>query len=303
MRFDRLFIGIIVVLIGVIILGINFGWWNGGVWIYLLELWPLLLILIGVRFIFGAESPVTVILLALSLVFAIAYLSNFKEVRTNLPLSHFNVSEKAPSQSFYLSNADITDASFNVNLGAAKINIGSLDSGNDRVYEGDFSSNDQLSINDNIKNNSDQVTIKETPSQLHFGGNDDRTFNLNVKRNLPLTLNLNSGASTLNLDLSDLDLKNLEVNSGAATGQIKFGTREARLSTALSTGASSYKFLIPKDYAISITSDTALTTNNFENIGLVKNGNSYKSADFDQSVDQITLKLSAGASKFEIERY
>jgi hypothetical protein len=44
-------IGLFVVLVGVVFLGINVGLWSSAVWAYLATLWPIVLIIIGLRFI------------------------------------------------------------------------------------------------------------------------------------------------------------------------------------------------------------------------------------------------------------
>jgi len=300
MKFGQLILGIFVIFLGVLLLGVNFSWWGTSVWIDLFDLWPLILILFGVRLIFGPESLVTIIAIIFSIIFATLYLANFKQVRSRLPFSNSSVENISGKQNFSQYVDGINKIEMRINLGAAKINVDAL-SGSGRIYNGNFSGKEELAIQNSVEGSIGKTTFEEKPG-FHFGKDKERTLNLEISQNLPLDLEINTGASTLDLDFSKIDLQKLNIDSGATKGKIRFGLIEKKIDAIISTGASDYKLMIPKSFAISVSSDSALTGNNFESVGLIKQGKFYKSPNYEQSENQIMIKLSSGASKFEIER-
>lgn len=84
MKFGRLFWGLILLFVGVILLGVNFGWWDSSVWLRVVDLWPLFFVVIGIGIIFGNNSPIGFILLLLMVTFSIAYVSNYKNLRNRI---------------------------------------------------------------------------------------------------------------------------------------------------------------------------------------------------------------------------
>ncbi|MCX6808477.1 MAG: DUF5668 domain-containing protein [Candidatus Berkelbacteria bacterium] len=85
MKFSRIFWGLLVVLFGVLLLGVNLSWWNWSIFADLFAIWPLVLIVIGANLVFESR-PIAVFILFFTLFFAVMYLANFRNVRTSLNL-------------------------------------------------------------------------------------------------------------------------------------------------------------------------------------------------------------------------
>jgi hypothetical protein len=98
-------------------------------------------------------------------------------------------------------------------------------------------------------------------------------------------------------------ITDLGISCGASSGKIKIGDRSNKVNISLSTGASDFKILLPKNYSIWIESKVALTSESYGSLGLEKNGQSYKSKDFDTSKNQIKVTINAGVSSFDITTY
>jgi hypothetical protein len=79
-KFSRLFFGLSILLIGFLALGINFGWWGSDVFRSLSDLWPLLIVVIGINILFGKNSVVAIIILFIFFAFSVLYIANYKNI-------------------------------------------------------------------------------------------------------------------------------------------------------------------------------------------------------------------------------
>lgn len=82
MKFERVFWGLLIILTGVLILGSNLGWWNSNIWLSIIKFWPVIFILIGVRLIFGEESPIPILVLLIATLGIGVYLVNYEKTQT-----------------------------------------------------------------------------------------------------------------------------------------------------------------------------------------------------------------------------
>lgn len=115
-------------------------------------------------------------------------------------------------------------------------------------------------------------------------------------------INVKTGASALDFDLSKFKVKNLIINGGAASFEVKMGQPLVNTNIEVSTGVSGVTIQIPKDAACSITTSSGLSSNDFE--GFDDKGNShYETPGFDAAKNKMYIKLKGGLSGFEVKRY
>ncbi len=307
MKYSRLFWGLLVIMFGVIILGLNLGFWTNDVWSSLLELWPLLLVLIGINLIFGENNPIALILLSLVIIFGILYTVDYRGVREKVmpeSIRQENNNKSVKKQNFsYDIPSNLKDANYKINIGAADIKIGA-DTEN-KLYQGFFNSFNNLNTHVNVSNGSARITLEDKNFSFHINSDKDfqRELNLKLNREVPSDLDINTGASNLDLDLSDLKIKNLSIDAGASKQEVKLGSNENKINAKISAGVSKVVISVPKDFALKVTSDTALSSTNFSELGLSQNGKTYTSENFDNSPKQLILNVSSGASTININRY
>ncbi len=139
---------------------------------------------------------------------------------------------------------------------------------------------------------------------LHF---DDRKegnyFNLILNKNLIYSFNIDIGASSAKLDLSDLLMKKIELNAGVASMDIKLGQPAIdTLKVNLDCGASSIKIQVPANIGCELYSDLGLSSKNINGFNKVKE-NLYRTANFDSTYKKIFLNLEGGISSLDVKRY
>jgi hypothetical protein len=302
MKFGRLLWGVILLSIGIVLLGINLEWWDSTVWNSLFDLWPILIILLGIRVIFGGNNIITSIFLIIAVLLGILYISNYRDLRTKIEDQQ---EEKIETTEKTFSNdlsENIKSTKVNIELGAANINISG--SSNNKLFEGSFSSSTNIKTKSTISDGVSIINISEDIKDFDISKQKEkRNFNIYLNKNLPTELKISSGASKYDLDLSSIKITTLEVNAGASNGQIKIGKEIEKVKVKIDAGASKTTILIPSEFSILVNSDSALIKDNFEEIGLKKDGDTFKSENFTNNTKQIEIKLSAGASTINIERY
>jgi hypothetical protein len=289
-----------IILVGIVALGTNLHWWTGVNWIDLLYLWPLLLVVIGTRLIFG-DKPVSVFVLFLVFLLGLLYITNFQGLRERfLPRSEPMTSTQ------YLNEPieKISTAKMTFNLGAAKISTEELPPYTDHLYELNYQLLMPIDVEKNISETSGEYTFSEKNTRFgNFRSQDNRVFDLLLAPDVAYEIIMNAGACKIDLDYSKLKVDKITLSTGATDGTIRFGSLSDDVNVAIKTGASNFTLEIPKETALSIHSSSALSDNNFDSLGLEKKENEYKSSGFDQATKKLTLDFSSGVSKITINRY
>jgi len=305
MKFDRLFWGMLFAFIGLLILGSNLHWWSSDSIQYLWHLWPLLLIILGVRLIFG-DGMIVVFILFLSALVSLAYVTDFQDIRQSIQsISKREIaSDNSEKISDLLRRNNETEAIYNLNLGALKLKISDLPPYTSNLYETDHRLYYPLETKQTGNDSRKEITFKEKATRLYLGQkSQDRYFNLFLAPDVDTVLNLNIGASSLTLDLEKLKINNLYLNTGATEGEIKFGSLASSVKAEINTGASKYSLKVPKDTGVKIETSGALVTNNFSSQGLIKNDEVFKSDNYDSAGNKIDFKIKAGVSTINLEHY
>jgi len=308
MKFGRLVWGLIILIAGALLLGVNFGWWSPDIFLRLASLWPVLIILIGLSIILGHDNPIlivlTLIIILLSVILVIGK-GNFIDGRF---FESGNV--QTTSDIFNLPIIkELSKATFNVDVGAAELKIDKTDQ-KDTLFNGNYTLSSFLSPDKGmVVNYTDSEANIKISEDLKAGpffrqSSSRRILNLGITDRFPLDINIATGASKLDLDLSQLKVRDLSVDAGASSADIRFGTNESNVKASLDMGASSIRLRIPKDTGIKITLDGALISNNFDAMNLSRSENkNYSSSGFESAINKITLAVKAGASSITLERY
>lgn len=76
MKTDNFFWGLFFILIGGLILAVNFGYVDNSAWRSLLNLWPLFLVIIGLRIVLTPNNPFYIFLVLVIFVLAFLYATN-----------------------------------------------------------------------------------------------------------------------------------------------------------------------------------------------------------------------------------
>jgi hypothetical protein len=329
MRNDRLIPGLILVMLGGVFLLHNYGYLHFH-WMNFIYLWPIFIVIGGVNLIFAHNKSAwaTIIKVAVVVIgFALLIFSNFGNRYSWWPHGNY---------SYYDDNNDNNDDSdstnmdgqhnivkmegnsyfnepYNANAHVVRLNI----SGGGTTYNLSDTTNQLFAAStkefigkyDFSHHNEDSVYVLDFKMKKNNGHNfswgdkdksNSATFKLNP--NPEWEINVETGATKLDFDLSKFKIKSLKLSGGAASFNVRLGQPLANTKVEVSTGVSEVEINIPQNAACRITTDSGLSSDTFD--GFTKKGDdNYETDGFAAAKNKIYITMSGGISDFKVHRY
>lgn len=309
----KLFWGLVIALLGLVFIGVNVGWWNSSVWLSIVALWPVILIVVGLKLIVQDGKLLSLLLLGVILL-AILFVgfsykgdNNFS-VRNN-EFMGFRINNQIYSEDFTDTYNVATTKSAKVTLstGAAKVNIKALPAGTatDVLYQVKSQNMGKISVDKTETGDSATLVINESNVGVHFSNRmmTDRQIDLYLPASLILDLTVDSGATKLNLDFTALRAESVNLRIGASSGDIYLSNLVARQSLKLDAGASSIVFHVPASLGVKATLEGGLNSVNRDSaLNMIKNEDIYTTSGFDSATNQIVISGSTGVSSIRFVR-
>jgi len=295
MDFGKLFIGILILFLGVIFLGNNLGLIDRDIWSLIADYWPVMVILLGLSMIFGGRQKSGFrsfwLIIPLGMIAAIIFITT----PTNRSLTTHDLSVAR------LDSAK--KAEIRIAAGPLKLNLSA--SNDDRFITGKMTTLGEPKISDFIEGETQIYQIEEIINwkKLNFHQNENQ-YDLKVNNDLPLSVVIDTGASDFVLDMKDLRVDVINIDSGATKGEIILDEKSDNQKIKISAGASDFKIKIPKAIGIKIDTNSGLSDDNFESVGIKKIADRlYQSEEYVDASKKVEIELNLGVSKIEIERY
>ena len=295
-RIGKVFWGLLLILIGGLTLASNFGLITVE-WSNLWRLWPLIIITTGLsilsfKHLIWRIISVFLVLLTLTGVTLVAT-GNFPSARSMI--IHEAIIQKASDS--------VKQAEISVKAGASSIWVNTADQ----------AAITKVKLESNVASFSDTSVINGTTQQVNlmmdtnlnnrwWVGDARSIWNIDLSRDLPLELNIDSGATDTNIDMSEAQLRAINIKTGASSLNLKLGTRENVIGVNIESGVSSIILRIPTSSGVQLRLDSGLTSKNLADITEVSD-RVYESSGYSQSSKKINISSKIGLSSFTIERY
>lgn len=321
MRHDKLVPGAILITLGIIFLLRSFGIVHIH-WINFLHLWPIFLLIGGINLIFAHNrSPLAtglkigVVLLGL----CILLFGNFNN-RFNFWPGHYTYNSNDDNDDdddddnkvdvVKVSGTSTFNEPYKAGINIAKLNI----NGGGTVYRLSDTTTDLFQAYTKeiagsyefTRHNEDSVYVldfsmkKNSHMRWDKGKENSATFKLN---SAPIwDMDINTGATKLDFDLTKFKIREFKVNGGAASFDIKLGQPLDLTAIDIQTGVSEVNINIPKDAACKIETDSGLSSNHFDNFNKTDD-NTYETPGYSSAKKKIYIKLEGGLSGFRVARY
>jgi hypothetical protein len=334
MRNDKLIPGMILVMIGAIFLLHNFGMINFH-WSNLFHLWPIFLVIGGVNLVFANNRSPWATILKISVVvagFALLVFGNFNDRYRWWPRYsyHYNKDDDNDNDSSDDNDDDDNDDN-NSKGGMVKVEGNS-------VFSEPFTAATAHIARLNLSGGGATYTLKDTTNQLfkantkeffgkyqldhhqedsvyvvdfsmkdhkgHFNWDTDKSNAADMKLNVnpEWEINVETGATKLDFDLSKFKLRSLKLSGGAASFNVRVGQPLASTNINVSTGVSEVTIEIPQNAACSIETDSGLSSNSFDGFNKKDDGH-YETTGFSSAKNKILIHMSGGISDFKVRRY
>lgn len=301
--------GVVSITVGLVFLGNTTGYLSWGVWWQVLQFWPVLLISAGLGLLGKSLSQEwlravgkAVVLLAFAYVVAMSLAGgDFAISRSSggTPFSHFEPvggTERAELTLKY----GVGDLTVDSDAGSRLISV----EGESPFSTPSFrttSSGGRARIDFNL-GDADRVAV--------FPGSLSAQANVSLSERVVWDIGIDSGVSSLEMDLSEVEVASLTLKTGVSSNRIRLGDvipGRTEGNVTVQTGVSSVTLLVPEGVEARIESQSGLTghsvSRDFESLG----GNVWQTADFERArsagdgVWIITVK--AGLGTFTVETY
>lgn len=291
---DSIFWGLLFVAIGSLLLLGNFGvvevqW--GELW----QLWPLLVIAAG----FSVLSVTHWIWKLVSVMFVVASICLVILVGTGQ--YEFGESEPTKQAAVVETARGVTRAELELQAGASEIEINSDDM--PQVIKTKFESDGlRLEERSSRRGNTQKVVLSTDTRKNSWFGPWQNDWSVVLSERLPISLTIDAGASSIEADLSKVQLERLSLQAGASSSEVTVGSRSDNLDIDVDAGVSSTTLRIPEASGVTLKLDGGLSSHDLEGLEKIKEGE-YRSGNYRTAQKRVTITADAGLASFTIERY
>jgi hypothetical protein len=295
----RLFWPIILIGVGSILLLTNLGVIHGNPWTIIFQLWPVLLIALGLEILLGGSTgwrAVMSALLGLALVGGILWI-----LIAQPPI---------PGLNFGSSNLQSTNVSHPLNgVKSARADL-SFGAGTSKVYALSDSNNlieGQLqtysSPNFSVSTSNDRATIVLGPGPVSvpmiFPPVSEEKWEVGLNSSVTYQIDLNVGVGQSTIDLTKLDISGDEIDGGVGTSELYLpGKGTYRLT--INGGVGTIRIYVPSKLAVRAEVDGGVGTfNRLPDMQEVRDG-VYETPDFSTAENAVTLIISGGVGSISM---
>ena len=299
--------GIGTLILGSVLLGNTTGYIAWDVWRTLLYLWPVILISIGLSVIgrgigqtwLRALAPVVI-----WLAFAYAVATSLTGA-AGLPQVQQSLQPSGQSFAFSEPLGDVTDAKLAFDGGAGDIKI-------------DSDSRDLVSASGNTPLGAPafSVTRKGSSADVNFGlGRKDTAVvwpgftggnvDMGLSDSVLWDATLQTGATSLNADFSEIKLKNLVIKTGASSVNVKLGPvppEVTKTTVAVKAGVSSVTIVVPREAEAHVITHNGLSSTNISRDFTRQGDGSWVTPDFGSARRIYEISIESGVGSVSITR-
>lgn len=274
--------GFIFIVLGIFLLLFNMGYINFNVFTSFLDLWPLLLIAIGINIIFKNNRIISYITWGLFFVIIIGF-SIFTQCVSNTTIESNKIAiEKFPETKY---------GHLNLDIGASQIIIDSTDK---HLLSVDLRGR-RLDFNQEYRNNNETAILNFESGIFNIRGRERNKalYDFHLNKDLIWDMDLNLGAVSCEMNLEDIPLRKIDLDAGAADLTFILGNKHD-LDFKVDAGASNINIIIPQDVGLKIGIDSALSSSNIKDMNLIHRGDYFISQNYDDASVTLNLDIDMG---------
>jgi hypothetical protein len=146
-----------------------------------------------------------------------------------------------------------------------------------------------------------EVHVEAGASFIPFVGPSDGTWRFQLSQEVPVTVKVETGASQLDMDLTNVMASHIELETGASNSNVVMPARGASLLD-LEAGAASINITIPQGVSGRIRIKEGLTSLNVDKVRFPQiDSRLYQSTDFDTATNRAEISVEAGLGSITIK--
>lgn len=295
-NFGNLFLGLIVVSVGIFYLSKNYGWLPQDVNMEIVRLWPVLIIAAGLSLLDGRGflSKTSGFLIFLAVIAATSFIVFYGFKNKTEP-----VLTETPFRIEMAEKTNYSDITIKSGIGKVKISGAS-----ELLAEGNFRSNiERLKIGNDMSGERQKLSLEaESNNRMNSLGNIRNDLEVKLNSALPTDIELDLGVSDSDLDLRNVEVNNLNIQIGVSNLRLQLGDRAANAKVNLKSGLSSIQVSLPENVGSKVFIKEGLSSKQINGLKLISDG-VYQTENFDLAEKKIEMNFDTGLSSLEIGTY
>ena len=298
---------VILIGLGLLFLAYNLGMVSMSTMVEAWRLWPLLLVLAGIEIVFGRThwaATLGLTFVALAIVAFVSTMAFFMPWAAGSvsrgPVFESSTVEAASADTILEELGGAQSAVFNLRHGAGRLVIGALPSDSAQLVEGDLTHSAYTQIERSVNRQNGVVYVdlrnRTEGDVIHFGSRPGEDWNLDISPKVPAELSVHSGASDLNLDLRQLQITRLDIETGASAVRVTMPQAAGRTEGLIKAGAAGVDVRIPDGVGARIKVKGGLSGTDVDQGRFPKMGEYYQSPDYGTAQNRLDLEIDTGIS-------
>jgi hypothetical protein len=172
-----------------------------------------------------------------------------------------------------------------------------VDPGSDRLtlLRGTF----RGGVRDRIRRRGDRLEVRLESEGGRWLGWGSRRWDLELAPGIPISIDLQIGASDSALDLSALTVPSLDVHTGASHTRAVLPER-GETAVRIQAGAASVDLVVPAGVAGRVRFQGGLASRKVDESRFPRTGNEYRSLDYETADNRVDVEVQGGAGSFTV---
>ena len=306
MKTSHIFWGLLFIGLGLLVLINNFTTIFMD-WATIWKLWPLVIVLLGLSILVKHKHGKGVIAGLAAIILALAIFASFKTATHFFNKDfefvfgeegEYSFDTTAYSESF---DSTLAFATLNFDAGAGTFNISkTTEHLFDATAEG---KKDNFYLKRYDSDNTSKIDFKMQKTRFRIGvDNYKNKVEMSLNPHPVWDMNFDVGAASMDFDLTELKIQNIDVDMGAASIKIKLGSLSPETKLTIDAGASDINIYVPKESGCKITTDGALSSKHFNDFEKI-NSDHFETENYNEATNKIYIEIDSGVSSISVDRY
>jgi len=281
--------GILLLFLGVVFLLQNFNVLPWALWETLWRFWPVLIIIIGLSILLKRWNPWLVSIVVLALLCACLGLAIW-QYGPSLPAEETTTSYAEPL-------GNLERAKIQLDFTPGSLTVGSLPSSSQNFIEVDSKArNGDRSVKADFHRLGNE-------GSLHLSTADEANtgWDIRLTRNIPLMMDIKSAVSSMELDLSQLEVTELRMDIDVGTCTMKMPSSAGITSVYIEADVANVEVTIPDGVAAKLKADVDLGLFKVDEDRFPRKNDYYVSRNFDDAENRIELELDCDIGRVQVK--
>lgn len=125
-------------------------------------------------------------------------------------------------------------------------------------------------------------------------------WSVQINQDVPLSLSFETGAGDAKLDLSQLNIKDLDLQTGASSTTLTLPEKAGQTTVQVEAGVASVSIKIPENVAARIETEGGLASIQIHQERFPRRGDVYLSEDYESAENKIDMKIETGLGSVRV---